>query len=144
MSAKTYKIDNPTAVIGELAKRMQNKYGDDALSIFRQVLREYGFHGGTRLKKKMADKNFADRVEGWLEPIIKTGLCEVVDKGPAHVTVRGMACPLNLEGSNQALCDACMNIDIGLVSALAEKEITLAIDKSMARGDECCLVRFLA
>jgi hypothetical protein len=143
MSAKNYKINNPTAVIGELAKKFQEKYGEEALAVFRPVLREYGFHAGSRLREKMSDKSFADRVEGWLEPIIKKGRCEVVEKGPTHVTVKGTACPLNLEGSNHALCDACMSIDIGLVSALAEKEITLKIDKSMARGDECCLVRFL-
>jgi hypothetical protein len=143
MPAKDYKLDNPTAVIGELAKKFQEKYGEEALSVFSPVLREYGFHAGRRLRKRMAEKNFADRVEGWLEPIIKNGLCEIVDKGPAHITVRGMDCPLNLEGSNQALCDACMSIDIGLVSALAEKEITFRIDKSMARGDDCCLVSFL-
>lgn len=142
MSVKSYKIDNPTAVIGELAKKFQEKYGEEALSLFKPVLREYGFHGGSRLRKKMADKNFADRVEGWLEPIVKTGLCEVVEKGPAHITIRGMACPLNLEGTNRALCDACMSIDEGLVSALAEKEVTLRIDQSMARGDQCCLVTF--
>jgi hypothetical protein len=143
MTAKAYKVDNPTAVIGELAKKFQEKYGEEALELFKPILREYGFNGGTRLRKKMADKGFADRVEGWLEPIIKTGLCEVIEKGPAHITIRGMACPLNLEGSNQALCDACMCIDEGLVSALAEKDILLKIDKSMARGDDCCLVRFL-
>jgi hypothetical protein len=142
MSAKHDKMDNPTAVIGALAKTLQNKYGEEALDLLRPILREYGFHGGDRLKKKMADKSFTDRVEGWLEPIIKTGLCVVVEKSEEHVTVRGLACPLNLEGSNQALCDACMSIDIGLVSALAEKEITIKIDKSMARGDECCLVTF--
>ncbi len=143
MSAKTYNLDNPTAVIGELAKRVQEQYGKEALDLFKPILREYGFHGGSRLREKMAEKGFADRVEGWLKPIIKKGLCEILDKGPAHVTVRGTTCPLNLEGSNQALCDACMSIDIGLVSALAEKEVTLKIDKSMARGDVCCLVRFL-
>jgi hypothetical protein len=35
-----------------------------------------------------------------------------------------------------------MCIDEGLVSALAEREITLKIDRSMARGDDACLVRF--
>lgn len=142
MSAKAYNLDHPTAVIGELAKKFQEKYGEEALSVFRQVLREYGVHAGTRLRKKMADKNFADRVEAWLEPIIKRGRCEVVEKGPTHITIKGMVCPLNLEGSNQSLCDACMCIDRGLVSALAEKEITLKIEKSMARGDDSCLVSF--
>lgn len=143
MPGKSYEIDNPTAVIGELAKKFQEKYGEEALSIFNQVLKEYGHHAGRRLREKMVDKNFADRVEGWLEPIVKKGLCEVVEKSPSHVVVRGMDCPLNLESSNRSLCDACMSIDIGLVSALAEKDITLVIDKSLARGDECCLVRFL-
>jgi hypothetical protein len=35
-----------------------------------------------------------------------------------------------------------MCIDEGMVSALAGKEITLIIDRSMARGDDACVVRF--
>ena len=142
MSTNVYKIDSPTAVIGELAKIFQEKYGAEALALFKPVLREYGFHTGSRLRKKMADKNFTDRVESWLEPIMKTGLGEVVEKGPAHITIRGTNCPLNLDQTNGDLCDTCMCIDEGLVSALAEKEITLRIDQSIARGDQCCLVTF--
>jgi len=142
MSTKVCKIDNPNAVIGELAKRFQEKYGLDALDLFKPVLREYGYHAGVRLRKKMTDKGFAERVEGWMAPYIKTGYCSVLEEGPDHVMVRGTDCTLNLEGSNQALCDTCMSIDEGLLSALAEKEISIDIIKSMARGDECCLVRF--
>lgn len=142
MVPKSYKIDSPTAVIGELAKELHKKYGDEALDVMAPILREYGLHSGRRLMKKLADKDFADRVEAWLDPIIKTGLCEVIEKGPAHVAIRGTDCPLNLENTSRAHCDACMCIDEGLVSALAEKEITLRIDRSLARGDNACQVRF--
>ena len=142
MTTKAYKIDNPTAVIGELAKQLQKKYGDEALALMVPILREYGFHSGTRLAKKLADRDFGGRVEAWLEPLTKAGLSEVVEKSPSHVAIRGTSCPLNLEGTSRALCDACMAIDQGLVSALAEHEITLSIEKSMARGDDCCSVRF--
>jgi hypothetical protein len=142
MSTKAYKIDSPTAVIGELAKIFQEKYGAEALALFKPVLREYGFHAGSRLRKKMADKNFTDRVEGWAEPFIKNGLAEVVEKGPTHITLRGINCPLNLDRTNRDLCNTCMCIDEGLVSALTEREITLKIDQSLARGDQCCLVTF--
>jgi hypothetical protein len=142
MSTKAYKIDSPTAVIGELAKIIQEKYGAEALALFKPVLREYGFHAGSRLRNKMADKNFTDRVEGWLEPSVKAGRSEVVEKGLAHIKVRGRNCPLNLERTNRDLCDACMCIDEGLVTALAEKEVTIKIDQSMARGDQCCVVTF--
>ena len=142
MAAKTYKIDSATAVIGELAKELQKKFGDQALEIMAPILREYGLHSGRRLLKKLAERDFAGRVAGWLEPVIAAGLCEVVEKGPAHVAIRGTDCPLNLEGSNGALCNTCMCIDEGLVSALGEKEVTLRIERSMARGDNACLVRF--
>ncbi len=142
MADKEYKIDNLTAVIGELAKQMQRKFGDEALEVFIPILKEYGLHAGNRLAKKMADRDFPDRVAGWLEPLIKAGFSEIVERDPAHVTIRGTACPLNLEGTNRALCDACMSIDQGLVSALAESQITQRIEKSMARGDNSCLVHF--
>jgi hypothetical protein len=38
MADKTYRLDTPTAVIGELAKQMQKKYADQALQIFRPIL----------------------------------------------------------------------------------------------------------
>ena len=142
MVAKTYKIDNATAVIGELAKALQKKYGDEALAVMAPILKEYGFNTGRRLMKKLADKDFGGRVGAWLEPIIAAGLCEVIEKSPAQVAIQGTDCPLNLEGSNGALCDACMRIDEGLVSALAEKPVTLKIEQSLARGDASCRVRF--
>lgn len=142
MVTKAYKIDSPTAVIGELAKELQKKYGDDALAVMAPILREYGYQSGRRLMKKLADREFADRVEGWLEPLIKAGLCELIEKGPARAAIRGTDCPLNLEETNGTLCDACMSIDEGLVSALADKQITLKIERSMARGDSACVVRF--
>lgn len=140
--SKTYKIDSPTAVIGELAKQLHQKYGDEVLEIFAPILKEYGLHSGKRLVKKLADQDFPGRVESWLAPIINAGLCEVVGKSPTHVAIRGTDCPLNLEGSSGALCNACMRIDEGLVSALAGTNITLTIDRSMARGDTACEVRF--
>lgn len=143
MANKTYQIDSPTAVIGELAKQLQKKYGDEALDVFGPILREYGFHSGSRLAKKLADKDFPARIEAWLEPLTKIGLSEVVEKCPSRVAIRGTACPLNLEGTNGALCDTCMRIDEGLVSALAEKKVTVQIEQSMARGDERCSVIFL-
>jgi len=142
MADKEYKIDSLTAVIGELAKQMQKKYGDEALDVFTPILKEYGFHAGKRLTKKMVDRDFPDRVAGWLEPLISAGLSEVVERDQTHVTIRGTACPLNLEATNRALCDACMAIDQGLVSALAENEVTLSIEQSMARGDKSCVVHF--
>jgi hypothetical protein len=144
MANTEYKIDSLTAVIGELAKQMQKKYGDEALEVFAPILKEYGRHAGKRQTKKLAARDFPDRVASWLEPLVSAGLSEVVAHDPTHVTIRGTACPLNLEGTNRALCDACMAIDQGLVSALAEHEITLNIEQSMARGDKSCVVHLSA
>lgn len=143
MSDKTRKIDSPTAVIGALAMQFQAKYGDEALEIFKPILREYGRHAGSRLARKLADKAFPERVEAWLEPLTRQGLSEVeLTEDPSRVTIRGTDCPLNLEGSNKAVCDACMAIDEGLVSALAGHEVTMHIAQSMARGDARCVVHF--
>lgn len=144
MADKAYRIDSPTAVIGELAKQLQQKYGDEALALFGPILKEYGFHSGSRLARKLADQDFPERIEAWLEPLVKTGQSEVVEKSPQRVSIRGTFCPLNLEGSNGLLCDTCMRIDEGLVSALAGKPVTVKIEESMARGDARCSVTFVA
>ena len=142
MKTKPYQLDTPTAVIGELAKRLQAQYGDDVLLIFSDVLKEYGRQGGMRLRKKTADLAFPERVTVWLEPFLRSGKAEVVKSEGDRVTIKGFDCPLNLEATNQALCTALMRIDEGLVSALAEKDITLKIEKSLACEDSFCLVTF--
>lgn len=142
MCAKQYKLDNPTAVIGELARRLQARYGDEVLSVFRDVLGEYGRQSGAKLRKKMADMSYPERVIGWLEPFIRNNTAQIVDSKPGSVTVKAHDCPLNLEGSNEALCNSLMRLDEGLVSALAEHNISLTIEKSLARSDEHCLVTF--
>jgi methionine aminopeptidase len=142
MSSKQCKLDNPTAVIGELAKRLQAKYGDEVLTVFGDVLKEYGYQSGLKLSKKMTNVSFPERITTWLEPFIKTGKSEVVEMKTDLVTMKGHDCPLNLEGSNRKLCEALMKIDVGLASALAGKDIILKIEKSLACGDEHCLVTF--
>jgi hypothetical protein len=142
MNSKHYKLDNLSAVIGELAKRLQIKYGNEALSIFREVLEDYGYQCGTKLRGKMLDLSFPDRVTGWLNSFFENGQAEVVEKKSDRVTVKGFKCPLNLEGSNRVLCEALTMLDVGLVRALAEEDITLKIEKSLSCGDECCLATF--
>lgn len=143
MTEKTPRIDSPTAVIGALAIQFQARYGDEALEIFKPILREYGRHAGERLARKLADKAFPERVEAWLEPLTRQGLSEVErTTDSSRVTIRGTDCPLHLEGSNKALCDACMAIDEGLVSALAGHPVSMRIAQSMARGDARCVVHF--
>ena len=71
MSSKQCKLDNPTAVIGELAKRLQAKYGDEVLTVFGDVLKEYGYQSGLKLSKKMTNVSFPERITTWLEPFIK-------------------------------------------------------------------------
>ena len=142
VSLKQCKLDNPTAVIGELAKRLQAEYGDEVLTVFGDVLEEYGYQSGLKLSRKMTNVSFPERITAWLESFIKTGKSEIVEMKADLVTMRGYECPLNLEGSNRKLCEALMKIDEGLVSALAEKEVILKIEKSLACGDEHCLVTF--
>jgi predicted ArsR family transcriptional regulator len=142
MSSKPYKLDNPIAVVGELAKRLHARYGDDVLPIFSEVMKEYGYHSGTKLAKRMPGLSFPDRVAGWLESLIRSGEADIVQKDDKRVVVKGHNCPLNLEGDNRTICEALMRFDTGLVGALADSPVALKIEKSLARGDDFCLVSF--
>ena len=142
MTSKQRKLDTLSAVIGELAKLLQAKYGDEVLSVFQDVLKEYGYQSGLKLSKKMTNLSFSDRITAWIEPFIKKGQSEFVEIEADFVTLKGHDCPLNLEGTNRELCESLMKLDEGLVSALAENEISMRIEKSRACGDEHCLVTF--
>jgi hypothetical protein len=143
MAETKYRVDNPTTAIGVLATELYKKYGEEVFSVLRPVLRDYGFNVGVKLRKKLADASFSNRVVAWLEPGIKAGVVEIMEKGDARVTTKGTFCPLSLKGSGRAVCENLMAIDEGLVSALADgREIRLVIEKTMAQGDPYCLVTF--
>ena len=56
--------------------------------------------------------------------------------------VKGERCALGLAGAGRPICEAMMNMDIGLFEASTGEEIDLSILKTVAAGDECCDVMF--
>lgn len=144
MTGKKYKVDNPTAAIGELAKELYKKYGEEVFSVLVPVLSDYGFNLGMKLQKKMADASFSNRVIAWLEPGIKAGVVEIMEKGDNFVKTKGTFCPLNLKNSGRPVCENLMAIDEGIVSALAGgRKVKYVIEKTMAQGDPYCLCTFI-
>jgi len=137
------RLDNPVAVVGELAKRLHARYGDDILPVFSEVLREYGHHIGVKLAKGMAGLDFTERVIRWLDMFLRTGQAVIVRQDDLGVVVKGYHCPFNLEAGDRTLCKALMAIDAGLIGALAEGDSDLVIEKSLVEGDDCCLISFL-
>ncbi|MBC7196278.1 MAG: hypothetical protein H5U39_03380 [Deferribacterales bacterium] len=135
-------IDNPLVVISELAKNIYEKYGDEALFLFGPILKQYGFNSGLKIKQKVEKATFADRVKAWLEEGLKSGQSQIVEVGDSYIIIKGYQCPLRLENSGRILCEVLMNIDVGIVSALAGKDINIKINKTLAQGDEYCLVTF--
>lgn len=143
MADKKYGVDNPTAVLGVLAKELYGKYGEEVFSVFTPILREYGFNVGMKLKKKLAERSFSERVLVWMDPGIKAGVVEVMEKEDTLVKIKGSFCPLNLKGCGRILCKKLMSIDEGIVSALADdRKIHLVIEKTLAQGDPYCMVTF--
>lgn len=143
MTDKKYRVDSPTAALGEIAKELYRKYGEEVFSVFTTVLREYGFNAGTKLRKKLVDKSFSERVLAWMEPGINAGVAEILERSNTSVKIKGSFCPLNLKGSGRVVCEHMMTIDEGLVSALADdRKIRLVIEKTLAQGDPYCMVTF--
>jgi len=143
MNSKANRLDNPVAVVGELAKRLHVRYGDDILPIFSEVLREYGYHIGAKLAKGMTGLIFTERVIRWLDMFLRTGQAVIVRQDDRSVVVKGYHCPFNLDAGDRTLCEALMAIDSGLIRALAEGDSELIIEKSLVNGDDCCLISFL-
>lgn len=142
MSHKVYEIDNPTAVIGELAKAFCESYGEESLAVFVPICKRYGYNLGLKMRDNMEGLSFPDRVAAWLAPGIRAGVAEIIEGCDSRVKIKGSYCPLNLQGSKRIVCERLMSIDEGLVSALAEKDISVTIEKTMAQGDQYCLVSF--
>jgi predicted ArsR family transcriptional regulator len=143
MNSGSRRLDNPVAVVGELAKRLHALYGDDILPVFSEVLREYGHHIGVKLAKGMTGLSFTERVIRWLDMFLRTGQAVIVRQDDRGVVVKGYHCPFHLEAGDRSLCKSLMAIDAGLIGALAEGDSDLIIEKSLVEGDDCCLISFL-
>ena len=142
MPKQEYTIDNVMAAVGALAREVQHRYGDEALTLFEPVMKKYGFHSGTRLQKKLGDIPFPDRIVAWLEQIIRAGLCEIIAQNSSSVTLKGYYYPLCLEGGGRTLCDRLMSFDKGFVTGLAGQDAHVTVYSTRAQGDSCCHVKF--
>ena len=66
-------------------------------------------------------------------------LLELTEK---RIRVRSERCALGLAGAGRPICEAMMNMDIGIFEAATGIEIDLSILKTVADGDEYCDVAF--
>jgi predicted hydrocarbon binding protein len=142
MPEREHTIDNAMAAVGALARELQRRYGDDALTLFEPIMREYGLHSGTRLRKKLGDIPFPERIVAWLEQSIKEGLCEIIAKNSSSVTLKSYYCPLGLDKGGRTLCDRLMSFDKGFITGLAGQDAHVTVYSTRAQGDSCCHVKF--
>ena len=67
---------------------------------------------------------------------------EFVELTEDKLIIKAFTCRIGLHGAGRKLCEAIMEIDREMIGQIAGEKINMQIEKSMAAGDDCCLITF--
>lgn len=142
-SFKEVEVNTARDALALLSRMIYKKYGDEVLPLIGEVCRRLGRSIGNQMRKKLNSFDLKSVGSAFLEdakrresPVTLLELSEKI------IRVKGERCGLGLAGAGRPICQAMMNMDIGLFEAATGREIDLSILKTVAAGDEYCDVAF--
>lgn len=142
-SLSEFKVNTARDALALLSLLFYEKYGDEALPLIGKVCRKLGRAIGNQMRKNLDSFDLKSVGNAFLEGARRrknpVTLLELTEK---RIRVKGERCALGLAGAGRPICEAMMNMDIGLFEAATGEEIDLSILKTVAAGDECCDVMF--
>lgn len=144
MSIDEYPASSSEEVMGSLAKALSERSSQDEIPFIAALFGKMGKTSGRRLKEKMGRLDFASAVTTFFTPALKSQppRAEFIELSDNRLVLKAFTCRLGLRGAGRELCKAIMELDREMISEIAGEKVVMCIEKSLAAGDDCCLIRF--
>ena len=128
---------NPIEAQGMLIKAFYEKFGKEAVSIIKDVLKKQGCSLGLKIKAKLPD-NRLSTIASAFSKSYNPNEVNVIELNNERFQIQGTKCPFGLENTSRELCEAVMEIDAEYFRTAVDKKIKLKIIKTVAEGDSFC------
>ncbi|MBF7084513.1 hypothetical protein IT084_16310 [Desulfallas sp. Bu1-1] len=144
MHPDDYPASSSQEVMGSLARALYEKGGPEILKIIESVFRRLGQVQGDTMKKKLVCGDFVSAVKGFFGPALKSSppRAEFVELTEHRLVLKAFTCRMGIQGVGGDLCRAIMELDREMIGQMAGQEVEMRIDKSLAAGDNYCLIEF--
>ena len=142
-SIKEFEVNTARDALALLSVLFYKRFGDEALPLIGKVCRKLGRTIGNQMRTNLDSFDLKSVGNAFLEGAKRrkspVTLLELTEK---KIRVRSERCGLGLAGAGRPICEAMMNMDMGIFEAATGEEMALSILKTVAAGDECCDVIF--
>ncbi len=139
MAEERFAIVVPTLFdsIGRIVKAVDKKFGAEGRNLLSQVSLKKGLEMGEMMKPQCPGEDFNSVGTFFAGALQNFGVdCEAEVKED-EVVIKVPKCPYGLEGTNRELCEAMMDLDVGIIETLGP-DVTLDFDKTVAVGNPYC------
>lgn len=134
---------DPNHAFGAICAAMMDRFGEEAETIIRALCIQRGLALGKKLASTLSNRSFRTGVEAFVAASRQSKTpAELVSLTSERAVLTGDRCPLGLEGKGLGICKALMSVDTGILQVACGQEIRVTIEKSVAKGDDHCLVVF--
>jgi hypothetical protein len=136
---------DPNHAFGAVCAAMIDRFGEEAETIIRDLCVRRGLALGEKLASTLSQRSFPLGMEAFVAASRQSKTpAEIVSLTNKRAVVTGERCPLGLQGKGLSVCRALMAVDTGILQVACGREIRVTIEKSVAKGDDHCLVIFEA
>lgn len=134
---------DPNHALGAVCAAMIDRFGQEAEALIAELCARRGLALGKKLAAAMPERSFSAGMEAFIAASRKSHTpAELISMTGTRAVVSGDRCPLGLEGKGLSVCRAMMAVDTGILQVACGAEIRVTIEKSVACGDDHCLVVF--
>ena len=137
------KLYDANYFLGALCSEFLKQFGEKAESIISLFSYRRGLALGKAMAAKLEDKSFETAIKSFVAASEKsTAPAELISFEKNRAVIKGMVCPLGLNGNGREICEAMMNMDRGILEKMSGKRIKYTVNKTVAAGDDHCEVVF--
>jgi len=111
---------------GLLIKAIYKKFGNESLSIIKQVCKKQGRALGLKIIKKLPDNRLTTVAKAFSKSF-DPNFIKVVSISDEKFQIQGTKCPFGLENTSRKLCETTMAIDHEYFRTAVNKKIKLKI-----------------